>query len=145
MFDVARYRSIQLFSILFTISLLLSAALAVELTSEISFAVRLTPEAAATLAARIQLIRAVGLAFALLLMLLVAFAASRASRSALAARWVLGVATSIAFLRGCGLVQPLPQHDGALIALSLFQILLEGFAILLLYGEDANEWFVWRR
>jgi len=142
---VARYRSIQLFSILFTISLLLSAALAVELTSEISFAVRLTPEAAATLAARIQLIRAVGLAFALLLMLLVAFAASRASRSALAARWVLGVATSIAFLRGCGLVQPLPQHDGALIALSLFQILLEGFAILLLYGEDANEWFVWRR
>jgi len=142
---VARYRSIQLFSILFTISLLLSAALAVELTSEISFAIRLTPEAAATLAARIQLIRAVGLGFALLLMLLVAFAASRASRSALAARWVLGVATSIAFLRGCGLVQPLPQHDAALIALSLFQILLEGFAILLLYGEDANEWFVWRR
>ena len=142
---MARYRSIQLFSILFTISLLLSAALAVELTSEISFAVRLTPEAAATLAARIQLIRALGLGFALLLMLLVAFAASRASRSALAARWVLGVATSIAFLRGCGLVQPLPQLDAALIALSLFQILLEGFAILLLYGEDANEWFVWRR
>ena len=142
---MAQYRSIQLFSVLFMISLLLSAALATEVTSQINFSVRLTPEAAATLATRIQAIRAIGVGLAFLLMLLVAFAASRASRSALAARWVLGVATSAAFLRGSGLVQPLGPHDGAIIALSAFQILLEGFAILLLYGEDAEEWFVWQQ
>ncbi|MCW3796531.1 hypothetical protein OMW55_01740 [Sphingomonas sp. BN140010] len=142
---MANYRSIQLFCVLFTASLLLSAVLATEVTSAMTFSVRLTPEAAATLAERIRLIRAVGLALAFGLMLLVAFAASRASRGALAARWLLGVATSAAFLRGCGLVQPLGEHDGLIIAVSAFQVVLEGVAILLLYGEDAEEWFVWRR
>jgi hypothetical protein len=142
---VARYRSIQLFSILFTLSLLMSTALAFIVTSQINFAVRLTPEAAATLERQIQGIRTIGLGFALILLLLVAFAASRAARSALAARWVLGIATSVAFLRGIGLVQPLSEHDNAIIAISAFQILLEAFAIVLLYGEDANEWFVFRR
>lgn len=142
---MARYRSIQLFSLLFTISLLMSTALAFKVTSQISFPVRLTPEAAATLDMQIQQIRTIGLGLALMLLLLVAFAASRSARSALAARWVLGIATSIAFLRGIGLVQPLSEHDGAIIAVSVFQILLEAFAILLLYGADANEWFVLKR
>jgi hypothetical protein len=39
---------------------------------------------------RLRAIRAVGLALALLLMLLVFFAASRMARSALALRWLLG-------------------------------------------------------
>lgn len=142
---MAYYRSIQLFALLFLVSLLLSAGLAVEITGQMTFAVKLTPQAAATLAWRIQLIRMIGLGLALVLMLLVAFAASRGARSALAARWVLGVVTSAAFLRGSGLVHPFAAHDTALIALSSFQILLEGLAILLLYGEDANEWFVLRR
>jgi len=50
---VAQYRSIQLFAGLFTVSLLLSAALAIQVTSELTFAVHLTPAAAATLATRI--------------------------------------------------------------------------------------------
>ncbi|URD60972.1 hypothetical protein M8312_00165 [Sphingomonas sp. KRR8] len=142
---MARYRSIQLFALLFVASLALSTVLAVQVTSQLTFAVHLTPEAAATLAGRIVVIREAGLALAAVLMLLVTFGASRSARGALAARWVLGVATSMAFLRGSGLVQPLPSHDGAIIVASAVQIALEGFAILLLYGEDANEWFVLRR
>jgi len=142
---MTNYRSIQLFGLLFVLSLLLSAALAAQMTGAMTFAVRLAPEAAATLAWRIQLIRMIGLGFALGLMLLVAFAASRGARRALAARWLLSVLTSPAFLRGSGLVHPFGAHDAALIALSVVQIVLEGAAILLLYGEDANEWFVWRR
>lgn len=142
---MARYRSVQLFAGLFMVSLLLSAALAVEGTSQLTFAFHLPPEAAATLARRIAVIRTVGLALAALLMLLVLFGASRTARGALGARWVLGVVTSLAFLRGSGLVQPLAQHDAAMIALSVGQLVLEGFAILLLYGEDATEWFVLRR
>ena len=80
-----------------------------------------------------------------MLMLLVIFAASRASRGALALRWVVGVVTSIAFLRGAGLVDQLSYYDVPMIATSAFQLGVEALAILLLYGEDANEWFDVRR
>lgn len=139
------YRSIRLFAVLFTLSLGVSAVLAMVVTGQLTFAFHLPPEAAASLEERIAIIRAAGLGLAAVLMLLVSFAASRAARGALMARWFLGVATSIGFLRGAGLVQTLPVHDGLLITASVLQIALEGFAILLLYGEDASEWFVLRR
>jgi hypothetical protein len=137
---MARHLSIQLFTILFAASLLLSSALAYQVTSQMNFAFAIAPEAAATLATRIQAIRGIGLGFAVLLMLFVIFAGSRAARGALALRWILGVVTSIAFLRGAGLVNELAEHDAALIATSAFQLMLEAVAILLLYGEDANQW-----
>jgi hypothetical protein len=86
-------------------------------------------------------VRAVGLGFALLLMLLVIFGASRAARGALALCWLFGMITSAAFLRGAGLVDLLVQNDMAVISASCFQLGLEALAILLLYGEDANLWF----
>ncbi|MES3057668.1 hypothetical protein O6V14_18700 [Sphingomonas faeni] len=64
---------------------------------------------------------------------------------ALALRWLFGVMTSVAFLRGSGLIQPLGQHEAAIIATSTFQLALEALAILLLYGEDATDWFEARR
>ena len=67
------------------------------------------------------------------------------ARSALALRWFLGLVTSAAFLRGAGLMGPLAQNDLAVISASCFQLGLEAFAILLLYGEDANQWFDRRR
>ena len=136
-----RQLSIKMFGWLFTLSLLLSAALAYRVTSNMTFAFPLAPEAAETLTLRIQLARAIGLGFALLLMLMVIVAGSRGARSALALRWLLGVATSAAFLRGAGLVGPFAQNDMAVISASCFQLGLEAFAILLLYGEDANQWF----
>lgn len=142
---MARYLSIRLFALLFAFSLLLSYGLARHISSEMTFAFPIRPEAAATLATRIQAIRAIGLGLAVLLMFLVIFAGSRASRSALAQRWLLGAVTSIAFLRGAGLVDRLAEHDMALIAISTFQLSIEAFAILLLYGEDASGWFAARR
>ena len=142
---MARHPSIKLFAGLFTVSLLLSCGLAYQITSQMTFAFPITPEAAATLTARVQAVRAISLTFALLLMLLVIFAASRASRGALALRWVVGVVTSIAFLRGAGLVDQLSQFDAPIIATSAFQLGAEALAVLLLYGEDANEWFDLRR
>lgn len=137
--------SIRLFAALFAISLMFTATLAYYATRQMSFAFPITPEAMTTLVMRIQAIRAVGLGVALFLMLLVVFAASRAARNALTLRWLLGVVTSVAFLRGSGLIQPLTQHDTAIIATSAFQLALEGLAILLLYGEDASDWFEARR
>ncbi|TCP67885.1 hypothetical protein [Sphingomonas sp. PP-CE-1G-424] len=137
--------SIRLFAVLFAISLMFSAALAYYATRTISFAFPIAPEAMTTLVMRIQAIRAVGLGLALFLMLLVVLSASRAARSALALRWLLGVVTSLAFLRGSGLIQPLAQHDTAIIATSALQLAMEALAILLLYGEDAADWFETRR
>ena len=142
---MARHPSIKLFAGLFAVSLLLSCGLVYQITSQMTFAFPITPEAAATLTARVQAIRAISLSFALLLMLLVMFAASRASRGALALRWVVGVVTSIAFLRGAGLVDQLSQYDVPIIATSAFQLGVEALAVLLLYGDDANEWFDVRR
>lgn len=142
---MARHPSIKLFAGLFTLSLLLSCGLAYQITSQMTFAFTITPEAAATLTARVQAIRAISLTLALLLMLLVIFAASRAFRGVLALRWVVGVVTSIAFLRGAGLVDQLSQYDVPIIATSAIQLGVEALAVLLLYGEDANEWFDVRR
>lgn len=142
---MTRFLSIRLFAILFAASLTLSAALAYRLSSTVTFAFPLPPDAAATLAARIQLIRAIGLAFALVLMLLVIFAARQAARGALALRWMMGVATSAAFLRGAGMISPLAQDDTAIVTVSALQLMVEALAILLLYGEDAAAWFDTRR
>ncbi len=137
--------SIRLFAGVFSISLLLSAALGYHATRTMTFAFPITPEAMATLVMRIQAIRAVGMGLAVFLMMLVVFAASRAARGALAVRWLLGVATSVAFLRGAGVIDPLAQHDTAVIAVSALQLALEAFAIVVLYGEDAIDWFHARR
>jgi hypothetical protein len=75
------------------------------------------------------------------LLLLVFFGKSRAARAALGLRWVLGLATSVAFLRGIGVVVPASGSDMAALVLSIVQLIVEGFAVLILYGEDAAAWF----
>ncbi len=142
---MAHHLSIRLFAVLFALSLLLSAMLVYQLTAAMHFAFELPPETAATLMTRIQLIRVAGLGLALFLMMLVVFGASRAARGALAWRWLLGVATSLAFLRGAGLVAPLPNHDALVVSASLLQLGVEALAIVLLYGEDAAAWFAAER
>lgn len=92
---MAAFLSIRLFAATFAINLILSAALAYYATRTTNFAFPISPEAVTTLALRIQMIRAVGLGIALLLMLLVIFRASRPARSALALRWLLGITTSV--------------------------------------------------
>ncbi|MBB3691549.1 hypothetical protein [Sphingomonas sp. BK580] len=138
---MAHHLSIRLFAGLFALSLLLSAAMVCQLTAATHFAFELPPEAAAMLMTRIQLIRVAGLGLALLLMVLVVFGASRSARGALAWRWLLSVATSLAFLRGAGLVAPLPEQDALLVGTSALQLGVEALAIVLLYGEDAAAWF----
>ena len=140
-----RYFSIKMFAWLFALSLLLSAALAYHAVTNMTFAFPLAPGAAEILVLRIALVRAIGLGFALLLMLAVIFGASPTARSALALRWLFGVVTSTAFLRGAGLIAPLARNDMTVIAASCFQRALEAVAILLLYGDDANEWLDRRR
>ncbi|WP_010185770.1 hypothetical protein [Sphingomonas sp. PAMC 26605] len=137
--------SIRLSAGAFALSLLLSAALAYNASHTLSFAFPLAPAAMATLVLRIQLVRAVGLGFAVVLMGLVVFAASRDARNALALRWLLGLVTSMAFLRGAGLIHPMAQHDTLVIAASALQLGLEALAILLLYSADAGDWFELRR
>ena len=133
--------SVRLSLGIFVSSLFLSAVLAYQASRAMIFAFPMAPEAMTTLVHRIQAVRAVGLGVALVLMMFVFFAASRAAREALAFRWLLGVATSVAFLRGAGMIHPLPDHDAMIIAVSAVQLGLEATAILLLYGEDASEWF----
>ena len=133
--------SITLFALLFGFSIIVSLLLAFYGVRAADFGLRLAPEAAHTLAVRITAIRLFGIAFALSLMLLVIFGKSRAARGALGLRWVLGLATSVAFLRGIGVVVPLGGSDMAAIAVSITQLSVEGFAILVLYGEDAATWF----
>ena len=128
--NLATSLSIRLFATLFAISLMFSAALTYYATHTMSFAFPIAPAAMTTLVMRIQVIRVVGLALALFLMLLVLVSASRAARSALALRWLLGVMTSVALLRGSGLIQPLAQYDTAIIATSAVQLALEGFGNL---------------
>ena len=97
-----RPASITLFALLFGFSVVVSLLLALYAARTTDFGFRLAPEAAQTLALRIRAIRLFGIAFAVSLMLLVVFGKSRAARSALGLRWVLGLVTSIAFLRGLG-------------------------------------------
>ncbi|WCM29412.1 hypothetical protein NDN01_11230 [Sphingomonas sp. QA11] len=139
--------SIRLFALLFGFSVILSVTLALYTARSMAFGFPITPEASAILAGRILAIRMVGAAFALSLMLLVFFFKSRSARGTLVARWVLGVVTSVAFLRGIGIVDPVNDGGMATLAISLIQLTMEAFAILLLYGEDAADWFdmrVWR-
>lgn len=132
--------SITLFALLFGISIALSLLLAGYAAQTATFGFPLTPAAAQTLARRILAIRLLGGGFALSLLLLVLFGRSRAARGALGVRWLLGLVTSVAFLRGIGMVVP-GGSDMAAIVLSLVQVSTEGLAILLLYGEDAAPWF----
>ena len=133
--------SITLFAVLFGFSVIVSLLLALYAARTTDFGFPLAPEAAHTLAMRISAIRLLGIAFALSLMLLVVFGKSRAARNALGLRWVLGLVTSVAFLRGIGMIVPAGGSDAAAIALSLLQLSTEGFAILVLYGDDAAPWF----
>lgn len=138
---VQRPVSITLFTIFFGCSIVLSLLLALDAARTTDFGFALTPDAAHTLAMRIGGIRLLGIAFALSLMLMIVFGKSRGARSALGWRWVLGLATSVAFLRGIGVVVPAEGTGMMVLALSIIQLVVEGFAILLLYGEDAATWF----
>ena len=133
--------SITLFGALFGFSVIVSLLLALYAARTTDFGFKLAPEAAQTLAMRITAIRLLGIAFAVTLMLLVIFGKSRAARSALGWRWILGLVTSIAFLRGIGVVVPAGQSGMAAIIFSIVQLIVEGLAILVLYGEDAAAWF----
>lgn len=133
--------SIVLFALCFLFSLLVSLLLAFYAARTTEFGFRLTPEAAQTLAMRIKAIRLFGIVFALSLVLLVLFGRSRAARGTLGLRWVLGLLTSVAFLRGVGVVVPIRGNDLATTGLSIIQLGVEGFAILILYGENAAPWF----
>ncbi|MDO7842360.1 hypothetical protein [Sphingomonas immobilis] len=140
-----RPTSITVFALLFGFSTLVALLLALYATRTSDFGFRIAPDAAQTLAARIMTIRLLGIAFALSLMLLIFFGRSRAARGALGLRWMLGLATSIAFLRAAGMIT-LPSESGAAaITLSIIQLSVEGLAILILYGEDAATWFDRRR
>lgn len=133
--------SIRLFALCFGFSVIVSLLLAFYAAQTTRFSFRITPEAAHTLAMRISAIRLLGIGFAIVLMLLVVFGRSRAARGALGVRWVLGLATSFAFLRGVGMIAPAGGGDMAAIGLSIIQLSAEGFAILMLYGDDAAIWF----
>ena len=133
--------SITLFAACFGFAVIVSLMLALYAARATSFGFALAPAAAQTLAERITAIRLLGIAFALSLMLLVVFGKSRAARSALGLRWVLGLVTSVAFLRGIGVVVPVGGSGMAAVALSIVQLSAEGFAILVLYGEAAAFWF----
>ena len=132
--------SITLFAVLFGFSVLVSMVLAYYAARTTEFGFKLAPEAAHTLAMRISMIRLLGIAFALSLMLLVVFGKSRAARSALGLRWALGLVTSVAFLRGIGVIVPVGGSMAAIV-LSTIQLSAEAFAILVLYGDDAATWF----
>lgn len=133
--------SINLFALFFGCSVALSLVLALDAAQTARFGFALAPEAAETLAWRISAIRLLGIAFAVTLMLLVIFSGSRGARSALGLRWLLGLVTSVAFLRGIGVTVPVGDGGLAPIVLSIVQLMAEGFAILLLYGENAATWF----
>lgn len=136
-----RPSSITVFAVLFAFSVAISLLLALNAAQTTSFGFALAPEAARTLAVRILAIRLFGITFALSLLLLVFFGKSRAARAALGLRWVLGLATSVAFLRGIGIIVPASGNGVAALVLSIIQLSVEGFAILILYGEDAATWF----
>jgi hypothetical protein len=137
---VQRPQSITLFAVLFGFSVMVSLLLAFYAARTTDFGFKLAPDAAHTLAMRISMIRLLGIAFALSLMLLVVFGKSRAARSALGLRWALGLVTSVAFLRGIGVIVPAGGSMAAII-LSIIQLSAEAFAILVLYGDDAATWF----
>ncbi len=133
--------AVRLFALLFCCAVVLAAALAVHSTRGMTFGFALAPDAAATLVRRIFAIRMAGIGLAVLLMLGVVLAGSRAARGMLLARWLLGMLTSTAFLSGTGMVGLAPGQGMMPVAASLLQLGIEAVAILLLYGEDAAGWF----
>ena len=134
--------SISLFAALFGFATIVSMLLAIYTTRMPHFGLALTPDAARTLTARILTIRLIGIGFALSLMLCVVFGKSSAARWALGMFWLLGLATSVAFLRGIGVITPGGAAGlTAATGLSIIQLCAEGFAILILYGGDASPWF----
>ena len=137
--------SIKLFGLLSGLSAMIALGVALDTATSMTFGFRIAPDAAATLAERILAIRVFGFLFAASLIFLVVFGRSRAARGALGLRWLMGVATSVPFLRGIGIVVPLGSNSAVIMALALVQLAIEGFAILILYGEDASEWFERRR
>lgn len=132
--------AVRLFAALFGVGVALSILLAGVTARQTGFGFAIPPAAAATLAARILAIRLLGCLFAVVLMLLVVAGRSRAARGALSLRWLLGLVTSVAFLRGIGLV-PAESAGAGWVALSVVQLGIEGLAIVMLYGEDAAPWF----
>jgi len=138
---VPRPLSITVFALMFGFAVIVSGVLALYAGRTPDFGIPIAPEAAATLAMRIKAIRFIGIAFAVSMMLLVVFGNSPAARNTLGLRWILGVGTSVAFLRGIGAIAPMGDGDVAAIALSITQLGVEGLAILLLYGDDAAPWF----
>jgi hypothetical protein len=138
---VHRPLSITLFALMFGFSVMVSGLLAFYAVRTPDFGFAIAPEAAATLAMRIKAIRLVGIVFAVSMMLLVVFGNSPAARNTLGLRWILGLGTSVAFLRGIGAIAPMGDSDAAAIALSIIQLGVEGLAILILYGDDAAPWF----
>jgi len=133
--------SITVFAIMFGFSALISLLLAFYATRMTDFGFKLPPQAAHTLVMRIEMIRLLGIAFAVSLMLLVVLGKSRAARGALGMRWILGAGTSAAFLHSIGMIALPGESSIAVITLSVIQLGIEGFAILILYGEDAATWF----
>ena len=121
-----RPSAITLFAVIFSLSATVSLFPALDAARTTDFGFRLAPEAAHTLALRISAIRLLGLGFALSLMLLVVFGRSSAARTALGVRWFLGLATSVAFLHGIGVIAPGSGGGIAAISLSILQ-LLAGF------------------
>ena len=137
---MARPLSIKIFAFLFAASGLLSFALAVATSRSMVFGVTLTPQAAETLAQRIYWVRLAGLGFAAVLFALVLFARSAAARGALLLRWTMALLSSVAFLRGIGIV-PAEGTTPTIVAASVAQLGIEGLAIVVLYGPDAAAWF----
>ena len=133
--------SIKLFALLFGFATLVALLLALYAVNVAEFGARIRPEAAATLAARITMIRLVGIGFAVSLMLFVLFGRSAAARGALGVRWVMSFTTSIVFLRVIGVIAPVGDSGMAATALSVIQLGAEGLAILILHGPDAAPWF----
>lgn len=133
--------SIILFGTLFAFALAIALLLTLYAGPATEFGFALPPAAREVLLQRIAAIRLVGIGVALSLLVLVVCGRSRGARAALGVRWLLGVGTSIAFLRGIGMVLPGAGNDVAAVTLSVVQIGAEGLAILLLYGDDAAPWF----
>lgn len=138
---LAQPLSIRLFALLSGLSAFLALGVALYVAKSTSFGFPIDAQAAQTLAARILAIRIFGFAFALSLIVAIFFAGSRTARSALVLRWILGIATSVPFLRGIGVVVAYGGENAAIIGLAIVQPVMEGLAILLLYGEDARDWF----
>ncbi|WP_174291656.1 hypothetical protein [Sphingomonas bacterium] len=133
--------SIAIFVFLFVMSIILSLMGALAGMQTTTFGFALASDAAHTLAMRILGVRLFGVGFAATLLLMVALGRSKAARGALITRWLLGLCTSTAVLRGAGLMMPAAGNGPALVVASVFQLAMEGVAIAILFSDDAATWF----